>query len=235
NQFLQWNKEMKAIKATKFTTKIVNLSNTVNKEYIGSSELNINKFRSKKCLQSFDHLEYENTTLGIRFRRANAHNVEAAKFVINALRSVKSDVMLMRYGAYRFNYSHLKHPPAPLTYAERLVKHAEAAATLLYPYIAVHWRMETAKPDKLVQCSRNLIDHINQIKKKTGIVNVYVATDYPIDGGRRHSGTFHKLTKEHHRAANELKNNVNLYTLERINSSLPLLDNTKFVSHMKHM
>src|SRR6185436_17985642 len=113
----------------------------------------------------------------------------------------------MYYRAYRFDYPSLKHQPAPLRYAERLIKHAKTAATLLYPYVAIHWRMETAKPSRLFKCSQNLVDYIKHIKKKTGIANVYVASDYPIDGGRQHSGTFHKLTEDHHRAANELKNN----------------------------
>ncbi|CAG8621208.1 10010_t:CDS:1 [Paraglomus occultum] len=226
--FLQWNQEMKAIKAKKFTTKIVELGRAVDKEYIGSNQLDLKRYRKKGCLLPFDHLEYEtNATLDLHITRKTGD-----QFVIDALQSVQSDVILMNYTAYEFNYSRLKYQPASLTYAEYLIKHAKAAANLLYPYIAVHWRMETADPDKLLKCSQNLVDYIDHIKNKTGITNVYVATDYPIDGGPIHSGTFHKLTKGHHRAANELKSHLNFYTLERIHSSLPLLDNTKFLSNI---
>src|SRR6185312_859748 len=172
-------------------------------------KLNIEQYRHKQCLMPFDHLEYENTALDIHIRKTGKHQAAITQFVFNTLRSVQSDVMLMHYRVYRFN---CKHQPAPLTYAERLKKHAKVAATLLYPYVAVHWRMETAAPSKLLKCSQNLVAYINHIKKKTGIANVYVATDYPIDGGRQHSGTFRKITRDHHRAANVLKSNIDFST-----------------------
>ncbi|CAG8636335.1 8692_t:CDS:1, partial [Paraglomus occultum] len=111
DHFLQWNQEMKAIKAKKYTTKIVELSNAVGKEYIGSNQLDLKRYRKKECLLPFDHLEYEtNATLDLHIARKTGD-----QFVIDALQSVQSDVILIRYTAYKFNYSLLKYQPASLT------------------------------------------------------------------------------------------------------------------------
>ncbi|CAG8505177.1 3765_t:CDS:1 [Paraglomus brasilianum] len=237
DQFLLWNQEMKAVRAEMPTAYIVksSMKNDIQMPKFESKLLKFKTYRRKFCLQSFDYLKYDD-----RQGQVLEHSIrmpstpleqqaktEISQAVINALQSVKSEVMLMCYRSWILD---IPHQPAPLVYADHLIERAKAAATLLYPYIAIHWRMETAMPDKLFRCSRNLVDYIHDIKAKTGIDNVYISTDYPIDG-RPHSGTFSELTKEHHRAADLLENNLNLYTWARINSSLPFLNNTKLLSY----
>ncbi|CAG8631373.1 9482_t:CDS:1 [Paraglomus occultum] len=242
NQFLQWNQEMKAIGAETPTAHLVHLySEHIKSPKLASDLVDFEPYQRKFCLQPFDNLRYskegdrviEDIIVTPKYGfRSQENQAKVTPAIIRSLQSVKSDVMLIRCDSYWM----IDGPnPPEFVYADHWAEQAKAAAGLLYPYIAIHWRMETANPDYLYQCSQNLVKYIQRAKARTGIANVYISTDYPIDGGYQRSGTFHNITQEHHRAAELLKNSVNLYTWERIKSSLPFFNETKFLTHGKDL
>lgn len=117
-------------------------------------------------------------------------------------------------------------PHAPLKYAKRWSSLATSLSKRMYPYIAVHWRMELVPPENLPQCALDLVEMLKDISKgqvpsatsnrraKSAIPKVktiYLATDYPLedpDGGKngiKHSGTFKEITDQHHEAIRLLK------------------------------
>ncbi|CAG8542750.1 8785_t:CDS:2 [Paraglomus brasilianum] len=242
SQFLSWNQEMKAIKARIPTVEVVKLNNTHRngQDRIVSEQINLEAYKQYNCLEPFDYLSYKDiqetdiTVFSLIARKPTEEQVvtavAVAQFVINSLRLIQSDVIFMHYNFYRFTCLQVQHLPAPLQYADHLIERAKTVSTFLHPYIGIHWRMETANPEKLVNCSIQLIEYIQRIKEEKGIRNIYFATDYPIDGGDTHSGTFLELTKDHHRAAKMLANNLDFYTWQRLNASLFPFKNDKFVA-----
>ncbi|CAG8588648.1 7432_t:CDS:2 [Paraglomus occultum] len=242
SQLLLWSQEMKAIRARIPTVNIVYLNKTGKNDLdrIVSEQINLEVYKKDYCLQPFDYLSYGDeletniTAFRVFARQPTAENivtaVAVAQFVINSLRSIQSDVIFVHYHFRRFNCPQVQHIPAPLQYADHLIERAETISTFLYPYIAIHWRMETARPEKLVSCSIRLLEYVQRIKKEQKISNVYVATDYPIDGGDIHSGSFLELTEDHHRAAKMVVNNLDFYTWQRLNTTLPPFENDEFVA-----
>ncbi|KAL1914747.1 uncharacterized protein VTP21DRAFT_8005 [Calcarisporiella thermophila] len=121
------------------------------------------------------------------------------------------DVMLVRYD--------LRHPlfdvpvaGPPLNYDHRWFEEAASLARTLRPFIAVHWRMETMDPSVLPTCAHRLAAYLRDLKTRFGMENVYLATDYPLEGRYSHSSTWHldQMAPDHHRAIRELKSEVDL-------------------------
>ncbi|GAA5957073.1 hypothetical protein JCM3765_005399 [Sporobolomyces pararoseus] len=95
---------------------------------------------------------------------------------------------------------------------------ASRISSTLSPFLSIHWRTETLSPSNLSPCADSLLDKIFEVKRKyPEVENVYLATDYPIEGldssfatrtdgkedlvGVAHSGTFAKsVTDQHHKA-----------------------------------
>ncbi|GAA5985035.1 hypothetical protein JCM5350_003321 [Sporobolomyces pararoseus] len=93
---------------------------------------------------------------------------------------------------------------------------ASHISSTLSPFISIHWRTETLSPSNLSPCADSLLDKIFQVRRQyPEVENVYLATDYPIEGldssfatrseagggGVAHSGTFAKsVTDQHHKA-----------------------------------
>ncbi|CAG8488430.1 3728_t:CDS:2 [Paraglomus occultum] len=221
SQFLSWNQEMREINAKMPTAKAVYLDSSykIKKEQIKSEKLNLEKYKIDNCMQPF-YLDYEDKARTILIRKTFNDRDAIARFVIDGLRSVQSDVLLMNYSFPRFNYPNLQREMPPLNYANYLIEQAKNAASSIRPYVGIHWRMESAKAKNLVNCSVSLVEYIKRVKQEHKIKNVYIATDYPLDGGdNSHSDTFATLTENHHKAANILNNSLDFYTWMRLDSS----------------
>ncbi|CAG8608211.1 2129_t:CDS:2 [Paraglomus brasilianum] len=245
DQFQSWNQEMSEIRARRPTAKVVLLSSQKSEQnQVASEQLDIKRLKKRFCLQPFDYLKYHDedeqiaTALSLMTSRESvwsksaAWRAQVAQFIIDNLLSVESDVLLLYYN---LRYSCLRDLPAPVEYADHLVERAKAAAASLHPYVAIHWRMEKVDSTKLPECSYDLVNYIQQLKKKNGISNVYIATDFPIDGGVLHSGTFRKFTDNHHKAAEILKSNIDFRTWMHFEASLPHLNDTKFLARGKRI
>ncbi|CAG8560780.1 11048_t:CDS:1 [Paraglomus brasilianum] len=145
---------------------------------------------------------YEDKVLDMRTRKTFKDRAKIARFVTGGLRSVQSDVLLMYYSFTRFNYPNLHRMAPSLKYADHLIERAKSVALLIRPYIAIYWRMESAKAYNLVNYSVRLVEYIEWIKKEKKMKNVY----------RYGPFTF------------------NFYTWTHLNSSLPTFNNTIFLS-----
>lgn len=110
-----------------------------------------------------------------------------------------------------------------LDYAPRWIELAQLMAKGISPFIAVHWRMETAPVHHMRACASELVSTINSMlhlnsrtsfggtenlpSKIQEINTVYLATDYPLEGNvaAPHSGTFKDVGPAHHDAINIFK------------------------------
>lgn len=96
-------------------------------------------------------------------------------------------------------------------YASQWTDLATKISTSLSPFLAIHWRTETLPPGNMIPCSSALTKKLQRLQGEyPEIRTVYLATDYPIEaigekdglakGSNTHSGTFRKVSDEHHRA-----------------------------------
>ncbi|CAG8550027.1 6126_t:CDS:1 [Acaulospora morrowiae] len=98
-----------------------------------------------------------------------------------------------------------------IPYAKHLTEAAERIVRKLDQYIAIHWRMERAEVEMMPECAKRLVDYLNRLTSRTGIKNIYLATDYPLSR-KPQSDTFHKLSNEHHQAMKILNSSFQLDT-----------------------
>jgi hypothetical protein len=179
--------------------------------------------RTKNCLNRFDFKLDDNTIFkqfntGKNFSKDPIKHQEFADFLVNNLRS---DVEILLTSHFVF-HPLFPNVSSPIPYANHYFEEAAKITNRIKPYVAIHWRMERAKIDMLTECSKELVNRITQLKESSGIKNVYLATDYPIGGGKTQSQTFHLLTEDHHNAMKLLNStfNVNSWVSSKIFSSL---------------
>ncbi|CAG8517624.1 14716_t:CDS:1 [Acaulospora morrowiae] len=99
----------------------------------------------------------------------------------------------------------------PVPYAKHLTNAAEKVIKKLDKYIAIHWRMERGEVAMMPECAKRLVVYLERLASKTGINNIYLATDYPLLQ-KPQSDTFHKLGDEHHQAMKILNSSFHLNT-----------------------
>nr|CAG8433136.1 655_t:CDS:2 [Entrophospora candida] len=139
---------------------------------------------------------------------------EVEKFGEFVIENLKSDSQILLVGVNMGRQMFL-NMYEPIPYAEHIRNEAlKIANQLNSSYIAIHWRMELVLPENLPNCAIELVKEIQQIRKDTGIKNVYLATDFPIIyekngsismnskdiGNHAQSGTFHPITSHHIKA-----------------------------------
>ncbi|PKK71820.1 hypothetical protein RhiirC2_407459 [Rhizophagus irregularis] len=98
------------------------------------------------------------------------------------------------------------------------LKDIKSPVILLQSYYCIHWRMEQGILEKMPKCAENLIETINYLKMTEEINNVYLATDYPISGGKSASDTFYSVRKEHRIAIQMLNSTLNFNTWVSLNA-----------------
>ncbi|CAG8612002.1 5748_t:CDS:2 [Paraglomus brasilianum] len=145
SQFLLWNQDMREVNAKIPTAKVVlvNSCYKIKEEKMVSKRLNLETYKDHNCMQPFDYLDYQDENenikaLNILTRKTSKDRVAIARFVIDGLQSVQSDVLLMHYSFPRLNIP-------------QVVEQAENAAPSR-SYMA-RWQMEPAKAGNLVDCA----------------------------------------------------------------------------------
>ncbi|CAG8728008.1 7604_t:CDS:1, partial [Acaulospora morrowiae] len=134
-------------------------------------------------------------------------NKRMLRFLISTLNSKKNEeVMLIVHD--RKTLIKIKDS---IPYAKHLVNAAEKIINGLGEYIAIHWRMEGGEVTLMTKCTEQLVTYLKNLTSKTGINNIYFATDYPLSQ-RPQSDTFHKLSNEHHQAVKILNSSFYLNT-----------------------
>ncbi|CAB5176385.1 unnamed protein product [Rhizophagus irregularis] len=179
--------------------------------------------KTKNCLNRFDFNLDDNTIFkqfntGKNFSKDPVKHQQFADFLVNNL---KTDVEILLTSHFVF-HPLFPNVSSPIPYANHYFDEAAKITNRIKPYVAIHWRMERANISMLNECSEALVKRISQLKDSLGIKNVYIATDYPIGGGKTQSQTFHLLTDEHHNSMKLLNStfNVNSWVSSNIFSSL---------------
>ncbi|KAI7866627.1 hypothetical protein BDF14DRAFT_1810848 [Spinellus fusiger] len=126
----------------------------------------------------------------------------------------------------RFSFIEDPQVNVPLSYSATWVAIADAIATQLYPFVAVHWRMERLEPVKnMVPCATSLVKKVRALIQHESLPatpNIFLLTDYPhlltSSKAKPESMSFRldELRQEHHDAVR--------YVYERLNVTLTTLD-----------
>jgi hypothetical protein len=136
-------------------------------------------------------------------------------FLTKNLINRKSSVILIRNRCRKQMFPLIEEP---IPFASHILKQANEIRSKLQPYYCIHWRMEQGIPKKMPNCAKELIKMINNLKIKVGINNVYLATDYPISGGKSASDTFNGIEKYHKLAIQMLNSTFNINTWISLNA-----------------
>ncbi|KAI8335139.1 hypothetical protein BC941DRAFT_355683 [Chlamydoabsidia padenii] len=139
---------------------------------------------------------------------------------LSALPPPDLDVIHLFYDR-RFGYIDDMAVDVPLGYHERWTTLADRIADQLYPFVAIHWRMERLAPlTHLMPCAEALVRKLQGINNVT---NVFLLTDYPhlltspLAKPESMSFKLVELRQEHHDAIRYLyqHTNVTLTTMQR--------------------
>ncbi|CAG8779323.1 20943_t:CDS:1, partial [Racocetra persica] len=143
---------------------------------------------------------------------------EMLKLVINSLKTPQMmdyEVIMILNKSPRVIFPEVNNV---IPYAPHIINQSKDIRRTLKKYIAIHWRMEEGDPDLMPKCAERLIKKVKAVKKKHKIKNVYLATDFPINGGEAQSRTFHKISDSHKKAIEIL--GLNLDSSAKNNSNL---------------
>jgi hypothetical protein len=169
--------------------------------------------KEKHCLNRFEFQLDEQTvfkqfTTGPNFSRALKTHKAFSDFLVNNL---KTDAEILLASHFIFHPLFPKVTP-PIPYSDHYYEEAAKITNRIKPYVAIHWRMERAKLEKLAECAETLVEKITKLKESNEIENVYLATDYPIAGGKTQSQTFKLLTEDHHQAMRILNSTFEIHS-----------------------
>ncbi|CAG8694541.1 8918_t:CDS:1, partial [Cetraspora pellucida] len=87
-----------------------------------------------------------------------------------------------------------------IPYSPYIIEESKKIVNKLMPYIAVHWRMERGQSELMPKCANKLVKTLKNVQNQYGIKNVYLATDFPLNGGNPQSLTFHNISSFHKKA-----------------------------------
>ncbi|EXX76331.1 uncharacterized protein OCT59_027780 [Rhizophagus irregularis] len=203
--FQFWTKERKEKPDTfhGFITINKNHSYTVNHVQPYVEKLNLSN-----CLRLFN-LRLNDTTIFKDIYLSKGKNLETFENLILKELDTNAEVLLIKH---EIRYPLFK-PLSSLDYANHIIDAANSISEKLRPYIASHWRMELGKPKMMPDCAKNLVKWVKDKESRTGIKNLYLATDYPLLGeNKAQSTTFHVITKYHINAIQILNSSVSLNT-----------------------
>ncbi len=185
-----------------------------------SKPTNMESFEKKACLKKFEPfinlIDPENSQL-----RYTEMNVAKVDFRSENSRRKFSNLLVKRFTTEEeiiLMSTSIVRPLFPIImpiipYAKHIKDEAQKIKDKLSSsYIAIHWRFETSTPKLLPKCVNGLIKTLNEVMKKKGIENIYLATDYPLLSSRSQSSTFRKLTHYHHEAMRTLNETFKLNT-----------------------
>ncbi|CAG8619118.1 14859_t:CDS:1, partial [Gigaspora rosea] len=119
-----------------------------------------------------------------------------------------------------------------IPYSPSIIKQSKSIIKKLNPYIAIHWRMEQGNPRLMPQCAKRLVKEVKKIQKKYGINNVYFATDFPLNGGKAQSQTFHKISN-FHKESIEILEHIKFDTWISLDGFSQIRNNSKYEKEFK--
>ncbi|CAG8802742.1 12226_t:CDS:1 [Gigaspora margarita] len=152
---------------------------------------------------------FKQVGVGITAGPRKSENNELREFLSAELKS-NAEVMLITHETIRHA---IFEKLTPMPYASHITKAALNITKKLKPYIAIHWRMEKGQINLMPKCSKSLVTYLRKLKKRTGIKNIYLATDYPFfRQNKTQSRTFTRIYEEHHTAMKILNISFNLNT-----------------------
>ncbi|RIA95677.1 hypothetical protein C1645_872609 [Glomus cerebriforme] len=157
------------------------------------------------CLRFFD-LKLNDSTI---FKVLNSGHGEKFEKIMLKEFNVEAEVLLVKHEVRHALFK--THDP--IDYAEHIVNAANSVSQKLRPYIATHWRMEHGIQRLMPTCANNLVKWIKEKQHKTGISNIYLATDYPLLGEKKaQSSTWHEISELNTIAIQTLNSSVDLNT-----------------------
>ncbi|CAG8619803.1 18932_t:CDS:1 [Racocetra fulgida] len=205
NKFFEWTKERKIRPIAQNSWMIQdgrNDSLSVREKKIMSVEEGV-RFGSKRlesfCIDVFNLniTNYKEFHTGVK----KIDHEALLKFVTNTLKTPpmteEYEVIMILNKSPREYFPYISEP---IPYSPYILKESKRIINKLKPYIAVHWRMEQVEPKLMPECARKLVKTLKKIQKQYGIKNVYLATDFPLNGGKSQSDTFYIISKFHEEA-----------------------------------
>ncbi|CAG8499020.1 3398_t:CDS:2 [Dentiscutata heterogama] len=156
------------------------------------------KEKTRYCLDKFDIniTDYKEFHTGIKVLDTEA----MFNLVTNTLKTpptAESEIIMILNRAPREIFPFIDKV---IPYSPRIINQSKSIIKKLKPYIAIHWRMEQGDPELMPECAKKLVKKVKKIREKYGIKNVYFATDYPLNGGKPQSQTFHEFSEFHKEA-----------------------------------
>ncbi|OZJ05353.1 hypothetical protein BZG36_01556 [Bifiguratus adelaidae] len=172
----------------------------------------------------FEYEDYQTISYyaPVDFHRSQKGVVETRESIINALtthnrafgasqstRGQTADVLLVQW-SMRTGFMDVPIAGQALNYEASLFELANQVAERFRPFVAVHWRMETMDPSNLPSCASRLVTHLQEVQTLYNIPNVYLATDYPVEGGfsRSYTWKLNQVEPDHREAFEIFKENV---------------------------
>ncbi|CAG8774541.1 29344_t:CDS:2 [Gigaspora margarita] len=188
--------------------------------------------KKKYCLDKFDLniTDYKEFHTGIEIKELNQKAM--LNLVTNTLKIppiAESEVIMI------LNTSPKEMLPKinkVIPYSPHIIKQTKSIIKKLKPYIAIHWRMEQGNPRLMPQCAKRLVKEVKKIQKKYGIKNVYFATDFPLNGDKAQSQTFHKISKFHKKSI-EILEHIKFDTWISLDGFSQIRNNSKYEKEFK--
>ncbi|GBB93385.1 hypothetical protein RclHR1_02160011 [Rhizophagus clarus] len=186
----------------------------------------IKELKQRNCLRFFD-LKLNDTTIFKVFNAGDGEKFD--KLLVRELNNTKAEVLLVKHEIRHQLFTKLDS----MDYADHIIEAADSVSKKLRPYIASHWRMEHGIQRLMPKCADNLIDWLKDKQRKTGIENLYLATDYPLigEGKKTQSTTWHEISEFNTIAIQKLNSSVNLNTWVSMNSFDYLPKNDKYIKN----
>ncbi|CAB4412987.1 unnamed protein product [Rhizophagus irregularis] len=189
------------------------------------------KLINNLCLDQFnlnisDYIEFHSGKIMIKDFEFKMFN-----FLTENLKNRKSPVLLIRNRCRKQMFPLIEEP---IPFAPHILNQANEIRNKLQPYYCIHWRMEQGIPQKMPNCASELIKMINNLKPKEGINNIYLATDYPISGGKSASSTFYRVEKYHKLAIQMLNSTFDINTWISLNALKEFRNNEYYDSEFNN-
>ncbi|GBC05755.1 hypothetical protein RclHR1_06400005 [Rhizophagus clarus] len=219
--FMNWTKELDE-KPDTFHANILPRETPFVVEYEEPTIHTIKTLNNKECLNQFD-LKFDSVTtmfktiyLGVSFLYPpTKENKKIENFMLRELQT-NAKVILMRHRLPTLLFADtVKFPIIP--YSKKIIEIQQKITKKLGNYLAIHWRFEKGKLRLMTQCSQNLINWIKDFSKDHKIDNIYLATDYPLQG-KAQSSSFFNIREHHHQAMRLFNSTIKFDTWISLNA-----------------
>ncbi|RIA86605.1 hypothetical protein C1645_740717 [Glomus cerebriforme] len=216
--FMKWTKELDEKPDTFHAYILPGEKQSFMVEY---EEPTIRSLLKEECLDKFDFklnstIIFKTINLGVNYLfPSTENNRKIENFMLKELQT-DAKVLLLKHHLSTLLFADTKKFPV-IPYSKHLINTQQNITKKLGNYLAIHWRFELGNIKLMTKCSKNLIDWINDFSKDHNIDNIYLATDYPLQG-QSQSDTFKNIREEHHQAMRMLNSTIKLNTWISLNA-----------------